>query len=79
VTEGGDITLTASQKSKRELRKMNKSLEIKLANSTLILSKTNEKGTLFEYLVSKADESYSELYLVYKDLPKGRYFLCCYV
>lgn len=26
TTEGGDLTLTASQRSKRELRKMNKSL-----------------------------------------------------
>lgn len=54
-TEGGDLTLTASQKSKRELRKMNKSLEIKLANSTMILSRTDNKFSTFEYFLSKAD------------------------
>lgn len=41
------MTITASQKSKRELKKMNKSLEIKLANSTLILSKANDAHTSF--------------------------------
>lgn len=45
----------------------------------MILSRTDDKFAIFEYLVSKTDESYSELYLKYKDLPKGKYVLCCYV
>lgn len=78
-TEGGDLTLTASQMSKRELRKMNKSLDIKLASSTMILSRTDGKVSTFDYLISKTDDNYSELYLKYKELPKGKYVLCCYV
>ncbi len=42
VTEGGDITLTASQKSKRELKRMNKTVDARLANCTLILAKVND-------------------------------------
>jgi hypothetical protein len=71
--------LSASQTSKRELKKISKNRTVRLANSTLILSSTDDKLNSFEYLLSKADESYSELYLTYKNLPKGRYAFACYV
>lgn len=47
VSEGGHITLTASQKSKRELKRLNNTLDIRLANSTLILAKVSDEGNSF--------------------------------
>jgi hypothetical protein len=62
--EGGDLTLTASQTSKRELKKINKTQNsFKLANATLIIGRTNDQLSEFTYVHSKADYSYSDLYM----------------
>lgn len=78
-SEGGDLALTASQTSKRQLKTIFKNRDIKLANSTIILAHTNEALNDFEYIASKTNEGYSQLYLVYKNLPKGHYMIGCYV
>jgi hypothetical protein len=74
---GGDVTITTSQLSKRELKSTNQGHK-KLAHATLILGREAGNGE-YDYVKSKADDNYSDLYLAYPQLQPGKYIVCCFV